>query len=171
LKQNYYLTMRNLFVVFLAVLLCACASTHISSATKNASDIAKIPLNDLNIANAPIPEVLVAAQKAPYMKPPDTTCPSLSSQVRALDAVLGPDLDAAVPQKKSGFWELEDYSVNEVVTSGLRGTVEEILPLRDLVRTLSGAERYSAQLATAVAAGTARRAFLKGMASARACDK
>jgi hypothetical protein len=163
--------MRNLFVVFLAVLLCACASTHISSATKNASDIAKVPLNDLNIANAPIPEVLAAAQKAPYQEPLDTACPSLSSQVRALDAVLGPDLDAAVLQKNSGFWGLEDFSVNEVVTGGLRQTVEEILPFRDLVRALSGAERHSAQLAAAVAAGTVRRAFLKGMALARACAK
>jgi hypothetical protein len=37
------------------------------------------------------------------------------------------------------------------------------------VRKLSGAERYSKQVAAAIAAGTVRRAFLKGMAQASAC--
>jgi hypothetical protein len=162
--------MRNLCIVFLAFLLCACASNNISGATTAVTDTAKVPLNDLNIGNAPIPEVLVAALKAPYLEPIDTRCPSLSSQVRALDAVLGPDLDAVAPEKNSGFWGLGGTTVNEVVTSGLRQTVEELVPFRDFVRTLSGAERHATEVAAAVAAGTVRRAFLKGMALARACS-
>ena len=161
--------MRNLFIVFLAFLLFACASKNISGATTTVADTAKVPLNDLNIGNAPIPEILVAALKAPYVEPPDSTCPSLSSQVQALDAVLGPDLDTVAPEKISGFLGLGGTTISEVVTSGWRQTVEELLPFRDFVRTLSGAERHSAQVAAATAAGTVRRAFLKGMALARAC--
>jgi hypothetical protein len=37
------------------------------------------------------------------------------------------------------------------------------------VRKLSGAERHSKQVAASIAAGTARRAFLKGMATSQQC--
>jgi hypothetical protein len=37
------------------------------------------------------------------------------------------------------------------------------------VRKLSGAERYSREVAAAIAAGTIRRAFLKGMRQAAGC--
>jgi hypothetical protein len=40
---------------------------------------------------------------------------------------------------------------------------------RGWVRKLSGAERYSKQVAAAIAAGSIRRAFLKGLGQAAAC--
>jgi hypothetical protein len=43
------------------------------------------------------------------------------------------------------------------------------VPFRGWVRKLSGAERYSRQVAAAIAAGAARRAFLKGLAQGKGC--
>src|SRR5262245_19991899 len=54
---------------------------------------ATTPLNDLNLVNAPIPAVLLEAQRAPYAEPADGTCAGIEAQVIALDGVLGADLD------------------------------------------------------------------------------
>src|SRR6266480_371568 len=51
----------------------------------------------------------------------------------------------------------------------LRHTAEGVVPFRGWVRKLSGAERYSKQVAAAIAAGTARRAFLKGLGVSKEC--
>ena len=51
----------------------------------------------------------------------------------------------------------------------LRGAAEGVVPFRGWVRKLSGAERYSKDVAAAIAAGTIRRAFLKGLGQAAGC--
>jgi hypothetical protein len=43
------------------------------------------------------------------------------------------------------------------------------VPFRGWVRKLSGAERYSKEVAAAIAAGTVRRAYLKGLGEAKGC--
>jgi hypothetical protein len=44
-----------------------------------------------------------------------------------------------------------------------------VVPYRGWVRKLTGAERYSKEVAAAIAAGTVRRAFLKGVVVTRGC--
>ena len=143
----------------------ACASQDSS----NVASAATTPLSDLNLVNAPIPEILAAAQRAPYVAPSDTSCASLAAQVRALDEVLGPDLDAPPTEANPGLIERGGVAVGEAATGALRRTAEGVIPFRSWVRKLTGAERYSKQVAAAIAAGTVRRAFLKGLAVANAC--
>jgi hypothetical protein len=152
--------------LLLVVTLAGCATqdpgTQITSA-------ATTPLRDLNLVNAPIPEVLRDAQKAPYAAPADTACPALAAQVRALDEVLGPDLDTPPSDTNPGLIERTGSAVGEAATGALRRTAEGAIPFRGWVRKLSGAERYTKQVEAAIAAGTVRRAFLKGLAVAKAC--
>lgn len=123
------------------------------------------PLSDLNLVNAPIPEVLRAAQSRPYAPPAPLQCADLQAQIAELSAVLGPDLDT--PAVDAPFNLVERST--DLVIDQLRGNAQSVLPYRKWVRKLSGAERYSGQVAAAVAAGTARRAYLKGWAEARGC--
>ena len=51
----------------------------------------------------------------------------------------------------------------------LRSTAEAVVPYRKWVRKLSGAERYAKDVSAAIAAGTVRRGFLKGLRAARGC--
>ena len=51
----------------------------------------------------------------------------------------------------------------------MRSAAEGVIPFRGWVRKLSGAERYSRDVAAAIAAGTIRRAYLKGIAQAGGC--
>lgn len=150
------ITMR-LTACALALTLGACASSE-----KNARDAATTPLSDLNVVRAEIPPVLSAAQKAPYAAPADRSCAALGADVQALDAVLGADLDTPATGSNQSL-------VERSAGDALKNAAEGVIPFRGWVRKLSGAERYSREVAAAIAAGTVRRAYLKGLAQAAAC--
>lgn len=152
----------------MALLLVACAQTP--DMAKPVGDAATVPLSDLNIVRAPIPPVLAEAQKRPYAAPRELSCTALAADVKALDEVLGADLDTPVTTANPSLIERGiTLATNEAVGS-LRGAAEGVVPYRKWVRKLSGAERYSQDVAAAIAAGTVRRAFLKGQFSARGCS-
>ena len=155
------MTLRLALAILPLALLGACASNQAGKV----GDAAATPLHDLNLVNAPIPEVLQAAQKAPYAPPAETGCASLAAAVRSLDEVLGPDLDAKASENNPGLIERGgDFAVDAV-----QRAAGDLVPFRGWVRKLTGAERYSRQVAAAIAAGTVRRGFLKGLAAGRNC--
>jgi predicted small lipoprotein YifL len=127
------------------------------------------PQSDLNLVSAPIPQVLLDAQRAPYGEPADGTCAGLTASVRALDAVLGPDLDVPPLPGNPGLIERSASPIGQAATQPVRGAAESVAPLRNWVRNISGAERYSRDVAAAIAGGTVRRAFLKGLGQVRGC--
>jgi hypothetical protein len=127
------------------------------------------PLNDFNVVQTGIPAVLTEAVKNPYLAPPVNTCKGISDQVTLLDMALGPDLDAIVAEKKSDAEQGGDFAQDEAV-GGVERTINGVIPFRSWIRKISGAEKRSNELRTAVAAGVVRRAFLKGMGQERGCD-
>lgn len=155
-----------LLPICLALLLAACAN-----ADKQVGSAAVTPLNDLNLVQAPIPPALQAAQRQPYGLPADRSCTALAAEVRGLDEVLGPDLDAPATPANPGLIERGGQAVGDAAAGALRSAAEGVVPFRGWVRKISGAERYSKDVAAAIAAGTVRRAFLKGLAQAGNCPK
>lgn len=144
-----------------AMALTGCASSD----SKRVAAAATTPLSDLNLVSAPIPDVLKAAEQGPYKVPADSSCPALLREVKELDAVLGADLDTPPTASNPGLVERG----GSAVAGATQKAVEGAIPFRGWIRKLSGAERYSGQVAAAIAAGTVRRAFLKGIAHARSC--
>jgi len=134
------------------------------------SDAATTPLSDLNLVHASIPAVLVDAQKRPYVAPADQSCTALAAEVRVLDEVLGPDLDAPASASNPGLIERGSTAVGDAAIGAVRGAVQGVVPYRGWVRKLTGAEKHSKHVAAAIAAGTVRRAFLKGLGVARGCS-
>lgn len=150
--------------------LAGCASTGTATLEK----AAVTPLNDLNLVNAPIPEVLQQAARAPYALPGGLArpaCDTLAAELRALDEVLGPDLDRPPTPGNPGLIERGTDAAVEAVNKAVQSAAEGVVPFRSWVRKLSGAERYSRQVAAAIAAGTVRRAFLKGLGQAQGCPR
>jgi hypothetical protein len=146
--------MKTALLIVMASALVSCANGE-----KNVRDAATTPLSDLNVVRADIPPVLAAAQKAPYTAPADKSCAALTTDVQALDAALGADLDAPATGSNPSL-------IERGANDALRNTAEGVIPFRGWVRKISGAERYSREVAAAIAAGTIRRAYLKGIAQA-----
>ncbi|MBI1751062.1 MAG: hypothetical protein HY014_13100 [Acidobacteria bacterium] len=136
---------------------------------KQISGAVTMPLDDLNLLHEKIPPVLLAAQKAPYGPPADPTCAGLKAEIQQLDAALGADLDApGQPERRNllekGWTEAEGAAVGTV-----RSAAESLIPYRNWVRKLSGAERFSRRVTAAIGAGIVRRAYLKGLGQAQGC--
>lgn len=144
-----------------ALVLSACAS----SSQDKVGTAATTPLSDLNVVRADIPEVLKAAAAAPYAPPADSSCAGLAAGIRALDEVLGPDLDAPHTSGNPGLLDRGE----DAATGALQRTAEGVIPFRGWVRKLSGAERYAKQVSAAITAGGVRRGYLRGIAAAMAC--
>lgn len=151
----------------IAVLLSlgACAS----NAASRMGDAATTPLSDLNIVRSDIPDILVKAQAQPYRMPLDASCIALALEIRGLDEALGPDLDAPDEDADDSLAERATILAKDQAVRAVQRTAEDLIPMRGWVRKLSGAERYSKRVSSCVAAGSARRAFLKGMAASQNC--
>lgn len=158
----------------LALALAACASSE-STAPRSKDtgaalqDAATTPLADLNLVQQKIPSVLQGALAAPYSLPPHKTCPEITSEVRALDAALGADLDTPPTVSNPGLVERGSNAVGDAANDALRGAGESVIPFRGWIRKLDGAERHSRQIAAAIAAGAVRRAYLKGVGQELGC--
>lgn len=144
--------------------LAGCASQD-----QKLGDAAVTPLSDLNLVRAEIPAPLAAALKAPYGLPADGGCSGLAAEVQALDGALGADLDTPPGATDPGLLERGGNAVGNAAVGAVRSTAENVVPFRGWVRKLTGAERYSREVAAAIAAGGVRRSFLKGLGQAAGC--
>ena len=177
--------MNNCAVLGIVVLLAACGSKPsappqtpsprvqttdpVNRVGNEIAQAATTPLSDLNLVNAPIPALLIEAQRAPYAEPADGTCAGIEAQVIALDAVLGADLDTPQTPVNRSLIDRGATAATQAATQQVRGAAESVVPFRGWVRYLSGAERYSREVVAAIAAGTVRRSYLKGMGAVRGC--
>ena len=125
------------------------------------------PLADLNLVKSTIPDVLRHARETPYALP--STCPDAQSQLNALNAVLGTDLDSPRAEGEPDWFGKAGATRGEAAVGGLRSATEGLLPFRSWIRKLTGAESHSNEVKAALAAGLARRAFLRGWADAKGC--
>lgn len=157
--------MRSFASMLLLAALAGCSTTDQGRVTSTVAT----PLNDLNLVNAPIPDVLAAAQRGPYALPADHDCQALASEIKTLDEVLGPDLDAPPGEAHRGLLERGTEATSGAAIGALQRTAEGVIPFRGWVRKLTGAERYSKRVAAAITAGGVRRAFLKGVRAAGNC--
>ncbi|MEO3715744.1 hypothetical protein [Roseateles flavus] len=159
-------------VLLLGLSACAVQTVHTPGQKADTGDrlaeAATSPLNDLNLVRAKIPEVLLSARQAPYARPAD--CSALTVQLQGLNAVLGQDLDSPrAPGEEDWFGKAGD-AFGDAAVSGLRSATEGLLPFRGWIRKLSGAERYNREVTAAIAAGLARRAYLRGLGQGMRCE-
>ena len=129
------------------------------------------PLKDLNLVQQDIPEVLLlAAHEGPYRPlPPGSDCAWIASQVIALNAALGGDLDAINDGEGPTLLARGGQAASDGSVSMVQRTVESVVPFRSWLRKLSGAERHSKEVAGALNAGRIRRAYLKGVGLQMGC--
>jgi hypothetical protein len=152
-------------VLVVAIALAGCTSTQNDAVTEAATT----PLTDLNIVHAEIPDILKEARKRPYRVPADSSCEALAADVKALDEILGPDIDVPSSPSNPSLLERSTTAAGNEALGAMKGAAQDVVPFRHWVRQLSGAERYSKKVAKAIIAGTVRRSFLKGYGIAQGC--
>jgi hypothetical protein len=149
----------------------AAAPVHPHSAELNKKMVSLMtsPLADLNLVRVTIPPALENARKNPYRLPSDMSCGSLGAQVYLLDLAIGPDLDAPGGGYVPSWLDKGGIEIENAAVGALQRTVEGAVPFRNWIRKLSGADKRSSDLATSLAAGVVRRAYLKGLGQSAGC--
>ncbi len=129
---------------------------------KTAGHIVTQPGRDVGIDKAKVPPVLVRAVSQPYSNP-GKGCAAVASNLRDLNDVLGPDFgnNSAENQNKAG----------KLAKAGGEAVVNSLIPLRGLVREVSGAGPADRRVEAAVDAGLARRGYLRGLSESRGCKQ
>ncbi|WP_298198902.1 hypothetical protein [Novosphingobium sp.] len=133
-------------------------SRPVTDRDPDAVDVMATPVSDLNLRKGEIPPILLAAQEAPYSLAGLRHCAELGAEVRRFDAVLGDDFDVAEAANRK-------LSAGKVAQS----VVGSFIPFRGVIREISGANESERRLQYAIYAGSARRAFLKGVGLQRGC--
>lgn len=126
-----------------------------------AGKLAMQPAKDFGLEHTDIPPILQEARNAPYDLDGLGACQALSAEVSRLNAVLGPDYDAAT--------EAKDDKAKNLAKAGGNAALGAIIPFRGLVREVSGAAGEQRAMNAAIDAGYARRGFLRGVHRARGC--
>ena len=123
-------------------------------------DAMQSPMRDVNLLQEKIPPALEAAMWAPYALPDPMACTTMASEIRALDAVLGEDIDS----------QFDESGKENLALRALVGGIHSLVPYRSLLRKISGAEKRERMALAAIAAGSVRRGYLKGLGEANGCD-
>ena len=162
-----------------AAALAGCASTNPDDAGKvqTSSDASHdsvegavtSPLRDLNLIRTKIPEVLLQAEADPYALPAPATCDHLGELIKPLNVALGDDLDHRTADK-DGLLDDVPGKARETGLGMLASTASDVIPYRNWIRKLTGAERHDKLVAASIAAGTVRRSYLKGYGEALGCS-
>jgi hypothetical protein len=126
-----------------------------------AVEIGSQPARDVGISKRRIPPILEKAYDNTYSLSGLKSCAALASEIKALNAVLGPDYQVG-----------HEYSENlagKLAEAGGKAVVNSIIPFRGLVRELTGAAPNDRRMNAAVDAGLARRGFLRGVHLRQGC--
>ncbi|MBI3901861.1 MAG: hypothetical protein HY306_02790 [Nitrosomonadales bacterium] len=86
--------------------------------------------------------------------------------MQALDAALGSDIDISNSPSNPSAVNI----VREAAANTIKGAAESFVPFRSWLRKLTGADRYSKDISLAIASGTIRRAYLKGLSQGHGCQ-
>lgn len=133
-------------------------------------EAAESPLRDLNMMQKEIPPVLLAAERRPYDAAGLSTCKAIADQVTALDLALGPDVDTPNLEKIRDPYARSASFVASSALDAVKDVTTHILPGRNVVRRISGADRYDRNVRNAILAGAVRRGFLKAYGMMHDCD-
>jgi hypothetical protein len=155
----------------LALLACGCASEPVKTAgdatRANIGGAVSAPFQDFNLVRNRIPVVLRESVDNPYARPLPDGCETLGVELARLDDALGPDIDGIKAQQSRTDRRLG--GIGRVAVAAVKDVTEGWIPMRSWVRYMSGAEAHSSAVQSAIAAGEARRAFLKGIAQSKGC--
>ena len=149
---------RNM-IRMVAVTLALAAAPGITFA-QTTGEIVTQPATDVGIKKTETPALLEQISDDPYNTSGTGTCALISKSIKELSDILGPDYADPQPAPK-----------RDVAKMGGAAIINSLIPFRGLVREVSGAAPAERRKNAAIAAGVARRGFLRGLQYARKCRR
>ena len=153
---------RALLGALLATSLCAPAVAQddgeVVTNGPNMEDVARTPLDILNIDPEDIPPVLLEAVANPYASDTLSGCADIAVELTRLNRVLGPDFDNLV--------KMQEGLTPEKAAQGALGM---LIPFDGIIREITGAAKRQRDLELAITAGFTRRGYLKGLGYNQGC--
>lgn len=149
----------------LSLVVGGCASTRDGpppAASQRSGAMARGGESGLGISGAVTPPELKAVAAAPYGLPVPPDCAAMAREIRQLDDLLGPDVDALTPETRSG-------AMARAADRAIVGAVRGAIPYRWVLRWVTQAGKLDRELREAILAATARRGYLKGVRLGLAC--
>ncbi len=141
------------------------AQTNSQASRESLKGAAQAPLRDLNVIRTQVPQVLVEALADPYARPKTRKCPELVEMILPLNDALGADIDVPPTDEERTMIQRG----RPMALGAVAGMASDVIPFRGVVRQVTGAARHDEYVQAAILAGTARRAYLKGLGEARGC--
>lgn len=138
------------------------ASSPWREGAEKAGKIASQPARDVGAMEDRIPPVLILANENPYSLKAAGNCPQIAIAIGNLNGALGPDYAPDAVAKK-------ENKAGKLAEAGGQTVVNSLIPFRGLVREVTGAAPAQRRLNAAIAAGLARRGFLRGLYLSRKC--
>lgn len=121
------------------------------------------PAKDVNLAKDKIPVRLAEIRKAPYDLTGIEGCRALTAEITGLRPLLGPDVNE---NPKLSRAEKRERKASRLAGGFIGG----LIPFRSVVREVTGANASRRRYQAALAAGFARRSFLKGISMGQGCQ-
>ena len=120
------------------------------------------PAKDVNLHKDKIPVRLQEIRKSPYDLSGIEGCRAITTEISSLRPLLGPDVNEDPKLSKAEKRERKASRLAGGIIGGL-------IPFRGIVREVTGANASQRRYQAALAAGFARRSFLKGIAIGKGC--
>ena len=177
----------RLFLLVAVLVLSSCSSTKdneivlnddeepniivgtISDTFEGVIDTIQSPFRDLGLVGEDIPPKLIEVSKDPYVKPSSAKCKDINEELAELDSLLGTDAYTLAAlnikskeEEEEGSYLLSGAKMASGFAAGkVAGKIS--LPLRGVVRKISGADAHEKKSAKAYQAAELRRAYLRGL--------
>lgn len=141
-------------------------------------DTLQTPFVDLNLKREVIPQTLQGCSDDPYAMPLPPVCYNIQRELKELDGLLGPDMEARplpwnAPNQEDEFTMQKGMKEGgELARQQAIGMVSgkvNVMPFRGVVRRVTGAEKHAKEVTRAYDAGRLRRSYLKGLSKAYDC--
>jgi hypothetical protein len=133
-----------------------------AQAGDTAARVATQPLQDLNLVRGEIPPELQAIVDRPYDVSMLKTCADKRQAVANLTKVLGPDIDSPEATARG-------QNPAEFALGAAESAATSLIPGRNLIRRVSGADAADRRVRAAVLSGQLRRAYIRGVARGTNC--
>lgn len=129
----------------------------------------RAPFRDFNLMQEAVPVALRQAKGAVYDTTGLTSCEAVAEQIEALDLALGPDLDTPqIEYVRTRSQRLASAAADGAV-SAAKSALDHYIPVRGVIRQVTGARKYEKEASRANLAGAVRRGFLKAIGMQQNC--